>query len=215
MALGPMLRKWMSPHLERRLSGIYRSVFVDLRQVAATLAPALPNGARILDIGGGDGELLNHLFALRPDLHVTMVDIAPSVGKFVEARHGARVELRSGTSVEQHLSMSPPLYDSVLISDVMHHLPGGYRGDFLRAVSASLKPGGSVFVKDVEPGHPVAWLSLICDHYVSGDHGVVLVSAAELGDLAARVLPPHQISEIGLLAKDRPNYLVRLEFGPA
>lgn len=215
MALGPMLRKWMSPRMERRLSGVYRSVFVDLRTVAATLAPVLPDDARILDIGGGDGELLNHLFALRPDLHVTMVDIAPSVGKFVEASHGSRVELQPGTSVEQHLAMSPPPYDAVLVSDVMHHLPGGYRGDFLRAVGASLKPGGSVFVKDVEPGHPVAWLSLVCDHYVSGDRGVVLVSTEELRELAARVLPPHRMSEIGLLAKDRPNYLVRLDFEAA
>lgn len=208
-----MLRKWMSPRMERRLSGVYRSVFVDLRKVAATLAPVLPDRARILDIGGGDGELLNHLFALRPDVHVTMVDIAPSVGKFVEARHGASVALQPGTSVEQHLSNSPPPYDAVLVSDVMHHLPDGYRGEFLQAVSAALAPGGSVFVKDVEPGHPVAWLSLVCDHYVSGDRGVVLVSAAELGELAAQVLPPHRISEIGLLAKDRPNYLVRLDFG--
>lgn len=212
MALGPMLRRWMPPTLERRLSGLYRAVFVDLGKVAAVLADTVPADARILDIGGGDGELLNRLFALRSDVRVTMVDIAPSVGKFIEPRYRSKVECNPGTSVEQHLGASPAPYDVALVSDVMHHLPAGYRGDFLRALHAALRPGGMILVKDIEPGHPIASLSLFCDRHVSGDHGVALVSGEDLRRLAGVSLPRHRVEEAGLLERDRPNYLFKFEF---
>ena len=66
-------------------------------------------------------------------------------------------------------------------------------------------------MKDIEPGHFVASLSLFCDRHISGDHGVSLVSIAELYELGNH-LPTRSREEIGLLAKDRPNYMVRFEF---
>lgn len=212
MALGPMLRNWMPAGMERRLSGVYRAIFVDLDKVASLAAGLVPADARILDIGGGDGELLNRLFGLRPDVRVTMVDIAPSVGKFIEPEHRGKVEFVPGTSVESYLGTSPLAYDAVLVSDVMHHLPPSYRGDFLRALHAALRPGGSILVKDIEPGHPIASLSQFCDRHVSGDRGVVLLSGDGLRRLAREALPPHRMVEAGLLAMDPPNYLFKLEF---
>ena len=215
MALGPMVRGWMPPKIERRLAGIYRSVFVDLRKLAAVLASELVPDAMLLDVGGGDGELLNHLLAARPDVRVTMVDVAPSVGRFIEPRYREQVELHPSTSLEQHLVSLAPSYDAVLVSDVMHHLPAHYRKSFLQAAASTLAPGGSIFVKDLEPGHVVSWLSLLCDKYISGDRGVVLISAEELGAVASRALPPHRLSEAGLMSADRPNYLLRIELSTA
>lgn len=211
MKIGPAIRRLMPAGFERRAAAAYRRVFVDLRKVAATVAGALPADAHLLDIGGGDGELLNHLLAARPDVRVTMVDIAGSVGKFVEPAHADRVRLLPGTSIEEHLGQMRAPYDAALVSDVMHHLPGGYRAQFLRSVRDALVPAGSIFVKDIEPGHPVAWLSLVCDRYVSGDRGVVLVSLAELAALVEAELAPQAIGEIGLHRIDPPNYLVRLD----
>ena len=212
MKLGPAIRRLMPGGLERKAAAVYRRVFVDLRKVAAAVAAALPADAHLLDIGGGDGELLNHLLAARPDVRVTMVDVAGSVGRFVEPAHDRRVRRLPGTSIEAHLAGLDAPYDAALVSDVMHHLPGGYRAQFLRSVRGALVPGGSIFVKDIEPGHPIAWLSLVCDKYVSGDRGVALVSLAELVALAeAELAPLAAAAEIGLHRVDAPNYLVRLD----
>lgn len=215
MAIGPLLRSWMTPRLERRLSGIYRSVFVDLDVVAAEVAKALPGNARLLDIGGGDGELLNRLFALRPDVRVTMVDIAATVGKFVEPAYRAWVECLPGTSLEGYLATSPQPYEAVLVSDVIHHLPLDYRPGFLRALGDALGKGGVLLIKDIEPGHPIAALSLWCDRYVSGDRGVALMAGEDLRALAEQVLPPHSSAEVGLLQRAAPNYLFKFQLEAA
>lgn len=49
------------------------------RGVWAGFAGDLPRGARVLDIGTGDGAVLMHLKAARQDLQLTGVDLAPSL----------------------------------------------------------------------------------------------------------------------------------------
>ena len=78
------------------------------------------------------------------------------------------------------------------------------------SLAACLQPGGAAFIKDVEPGHPRATLGWWCDRYVSGDRGVSLVSMAALRALVDQALEVAGVEEIGLLAIDRPNYLVRI-----
>lgn len=210
MPIGPAIRRAVGPKLERRLSAVYRSVFVDLGVVARVLAEHCPHDARLLDVGGGDGELLNKLLAIRPDLTVDMVDIATSIGKFIEPALEPRIRRFPATPVET-LPELPGGYGAALVSDVMHHLPPGYRRDFLQAVHAKLTPGAPLFVKDIEPGHPIASLSLFCDRHVSGDKGVSLVSLAQLIELSSH-LPARTHQELGLLAANRPNYLVKFGF---
>lgn len=213
MSIGPMVRRLLSPAMERKAAGFYRALFVDLGKVAQCLAAHLPGGSKLLDIGGGDGELINRLLDLRPDMTVTMVDIAKSVGKFVDARHGERVTRIPAIRIEEHIAELLHPYDAALVSDVMHHLPASYRGDFLFSVKAALGQGGSIFVKDIEPGHFISGLSLACDKYISGDRGVALISQRELRELANAQLPKHDAREIGLYAIDRPNYILSLDFG--
>lgn len=212
MKIGPAIRKFMPARFERKAAAAYRRVFVDLRKVAIGVARALPGNAQLLDIGGGDGELINLLLTARPDVRVTMVDIAGSVGKFLDPAHRGRVRLMPSTSIETHLGQLDALYDAALVSDVMHHLPGEYRAQFLRSLRNALSPEGSILVKDIEPGHPISWLSLVCDKYVSGDRDVVLISLAELVALAEIELAPLAAAkEVGLHKINAPNYLVRLE----
>lgn len=212
MKFGPAIRALLPSTFERSAARVYRSVFVDLKKVAECIAPFLPKDARLLDIGGGDGELLNALLALRPDVSVTMVDVAESVGKFVESQHMKRVQLLPGTSIESHVETLTMPYDAALVSDVVHHLPATYRPQFLGSVYRALAPGGSIFVKDIEPGYFIAGLSLFCDKYVSGDRGVMLISQEELCQLANARLPQHTATEIGLYDRDRPNYIMKLDF---
>ena len=212
MKLGSAVRKLMPSGLERKAAAAYRRVFVDLRKVAISIAPFLPRNARLLDIGGGDGELLNHLLEARPDVTVAMVDVAPSVGKFVNRDNLGRVRLFPGTSIEAHIEGLHSPYDAALVSDVMHHLPPDYRGRFLQSVHTALVPSGVIFVKDIEPGYFLAWLSLMCDMYVSGDRGVVLVSQGQLRELASTELCSHKADEIGLFERNPPNYVLKLDF---
>lgn len=210
MPLGPALRSLMTPELERRLSGVYRSIFVDLSAVSRTILPHISMNARVLDIGGGDGELINHMLKDRQDLTVDMVDIAPAVGKFVQPEYANRVRKYTQTPVEA-LPLENPGYDVALISDVMHHLPAAYRLNFLKAVRSRLRSNCCMLIKDIEPGHPTASLSLFCDMYISGDKGVSLVSSSELKSLCEN-LQPKSISEIGLLTENRPNYAIKVVF---
>lgn len=210
MPIGPAVRRLAGPRLERGISDIYRRVFVDLDEVAAVLARECPQGARVLDIGGGDGELLNRLLPLRPDLSIDMVDIAPVVGKFLTPATLERVRLFPGTPIES-LDESAGKYDAALISDVMHHLSAAYRPDFLSAVHRKLATDGVMFIKDIEPGHPIASLSLFCDKYVSGDKGTSLVSIEDIGQLIG-LLPIRSSQELGLLSVDPPNYMIKISF---
>jgi len=190
---------------------MYRRIFVDLEQLSEVLLPHLPHSARILDIGGGDGELLNHLLRARPDLTIDMVDIAPVVGKFIQPDHARKVRKFTRTPVED-LPAENTGYDIALISDVMHHLPADYRETFLQSIRARLRNDGCLLIKDIEPGHAISSLSLFCDMYVSGDKGVSLIPLQELEFLCER-LEPTSMSEIGLLKIDRPNYALRVVFG--
>lgn len=213
MKIGPLIRRLLPAAVETMAARAYRSIFVDLEKVASHLADALPSNANVLDIGGGDGELLNRLLARRIDVRVTMVDIAPSVGRFLLPQYRQRVRLLPRTTIQAHLLTlreQSRKYDAAIVVDVMHHIPGGQRESFLGAVHEALSPGGVLLIKDVEPGHPRATLGYLCDRYISGDRGVALISIKELGDVVARVAPGLGVSELGLVQKDRPNYLVRV-----
>jgi 2-polyprenyl-3-methyl-5-hydroxy-6-metoxy-1,4-benzoquinol methylase len=212
MKAGPFIRGLLPVSAEKTASRLYRSVFVDLRKVAAMISSALPQDALVLDIGGGDGDLLNYVLAKRPDVRVAMVDIAVSVGKFLEPAYAVRVELHPGTAIEDHILVAAGRYDAAVISDVMHHIPELYRAGFLLNVARALRPGAQILVKDVQPGHPIALLGLFCDRYLSGDRGVALISAEQLCELSHAALAQHTAKEIGLLEVDRPNYLVQLKF---
>ncbi len=212
MKIGPAFRRLLPARLERKAAGLYRSIFVDLRCVARLLAPQFPHGAKILDVGGGDGELLNHLFRGRPDLHVTMVDVSATVGKFVEPQYRTQIRLLPRTFIEDHLIEAAGQYDAAVISDVLHHIPLTLRPEFLANVRKALRPHGRLLIKDIEPGHFISHLSLFSDKNISGDKGVILIARSELASLARRTLPAHTFSETCLLSENRPNYLVTLDF---
>jgi 16S rRNA G527 N7-methylase RsmG len=81
MALGQAIRRLLGPRLARFAGRCYRAIFVDLAKEAAALSTAIPRDAQVLDVGGGDGEPLNHLLALRPDLRVTTIDPGAVIGQ--------------------------------------------------------------------------------------------------------------------------------------
>ena len=208
MALGPAIRRVLGPRLARRAGLCYRAIYVDLSAVAAILASVLPHDARVLDVGGGDGQPLNHLLALRPDLMITTLDPAPVVGQWIEERFAGRVTRMPATTVADYVSRGLKDPDALLIADVMHHIPQTARRGFLDSVRVLLdrKPALRIIVKDVEPGYWRASLGYWSDRYITGDRNVSLISSHAMTSLFEEALGPLHCEETSLFKVDRPNY---------
>jgi hypothetical protein len=210
MALGPAIRRLLGVRLARRIGRCYRMVFVDLAKEAAALASAIPADAHLLDIGGGDGEPLNHLLALRPDLRVTTLDPKPMVGEWIEARFAPRVTPLARTGLAEYLASDFADPDALLIADVLHHIPVAGRNNFLGSVRVLLQrvPHLRIIVKDVEPGSWRALLGFWSDRYVTGDLDVSPISRDNLVRLFREQLGPLSREDTNLFETDRPNYAI-------
>jgi hypothetical protein len=210
VALGAAIRRLLGARLERRVGRWYRAIFVDLAKEAAALATVIPHDAHLLDIGGGDGEPLNHLLTLRPDLRVTTLDPGPVVGQWIDARFDGRVTRLPRTSLAEYLAGDRANPDAILIADVMHHIPPTARSGFLDSVGALLErvPRLRIIVKDVEPGSWRALLGYWSDRYITGDMDVNPISRDDLSFLFQEAFGPLHREDTGLFEADRPNYAV-------
>jgi hypothetical protein len=181
-----------------------------LAKVAAALAPVIPRDAHLLDVGGGDGQPINHLLSVRPDLTITTLDPAPVVGQWIEPRYDGQVKRLPLTSLAEFVTCPRAHADVILIADVMHHIPESARREFLHSVEVLLErvPGLRIIVKDVEPGHWRALLGLWSDLYVTGDRNVSLISRESVTRLFEEALGPLHREDTDLFKKDGPNYAV-------
>jgi cyclopropane fatty-acyl-phospholipid synthase-like methyltransferase len=192
---------------------MYRSIFVDLELVIDQLAALTPDGAHVLDIGGGDGAPINGLASRRPDVTVTMIDPGESVGGWIEDRFTNRVSRLPHTPLAQYLAAAASLPDIVFLLDVIHHVPVTERPDFFAELGRYLdhKPGARVLIKDVQPGPLRATMGLWSDRYITGDRNVSLVGRCELKNSLATHLGPISCRETGLYELDAPNYMLEIQ----
>jgi SAM-dependent methyltransferase len=79
--------------------------------LASWFAQLLPNGARMLDVGCGDGLISARLRCKRPDLSVQGIDVLPRSHTYVP------VQMFDGRS----FPFEGASFDVVLFSDVLHH----------------------------------------------------------------------------------------------
>lgn len=212
MALGPLIRRFLGPRLARRAGEYYRAIYVDLAKVAVALAAVIPRDAHVLDVGGGDGQPINHLLSVRPDLTITTLDPAPVVGQWIDPRYKGQVKRLPRTSLAEFVACPRAHLDVIIIADVMHHIPKSARHKFLDSVGVLLdrEPGLRVIVKDVEPGHWRALLGSWSDRYVTGDRNVSLISRDGVTRLFEEVLGPMHREDTDLFKKDVPNYAIVL-----
>ena len=210
MAPGALIRRVLGVRLARRAGRWYRVIFVDLAKEAAALAAAIPQDARVLDIGGGDCEHLNHLLVLRADLRITTLDPKPVVGEWIEARFEHRVTRFPAISLAEYLALGHADPDAILIADVIHHIPKAARDAFLDSIKVFLErvPHLRIIVKDVEPGSWRARLGLWSDRYITGDQDVSLISRENLVRLFDERLGPLRRKDTNLFETDHPNYAI-------
>lgn len=100
--------------------------------------------ARILDIGCGEGYILNFL----PE-QVTYVgyDLSPAYITYAREKFGNR-----GTFINERVSAmtmdSQPSFDIVLATGLLHHLNDAEGQDLFKIGAACLRPGGMMFTYD-------------------------------------------------------------------
>jgi 2-polyprenyl-3-methyl-5-hydroxy-6-metoxy-1,4-benzoquinol methylase len=208
MPLGRAIRTVLGERGSRLAGRAYRAIFADMGEVARTISREIPAGAHVLDVGGGDGALVDLLLGLRSDIRVTTIDVAPVVGQWIDTAHAARVERLPAMPLATYLALGRPLPDVLLLTDVMHHIPAAERDPFLASIAELMRRArnAKVIVKDVEPGHLRARLGVLSDRYVTGDRGVSLVSRSDLVAAMQRAVGEVRWSETGLFASDPPNY---------
>ncbi|RUU05848.1 class I SAM-dependent methyltransferase [Mesorhizobium sp. USDA-HM6] len=200
LAPGQVARRVLGRHFEP-VGNVYRRVFVNLDLIAGFLDGELPSGTKVLDIGGGDGAVIERLLNRRPDLAVTMCDLAPSIGAFLSDANRPRVELLPATD----LTDVTGFYDAVTISDVIHHVPVDQRDAFFKSLADSCERWAcrKIILKDIEPGGVRATLSLLADRHITGDKHVVLFSRSDFAVMARRYFPKaRRVSAV----PDWPNY---------
>jgi 2-polyprenyl-3-methyl-5-hydroxy-6-metoxy-1,4-benzoquinol methylase len=165
--LGPAIRSMFGPY-ERGVAEAYKRVFVDLDDFAGRLRLWVPRPARILEVGCGEGAMVERLARIYPSAVITGIDIKPTVGRLYQG-DTTRVTFlqRTADDVARH---EPASFDLVVLCDVLHHVPPLERPSLLSAISHAMAPGGSLAVKDwiisSTPIHGLCWLA---DRYITGD----------------------------------------------
>ena len=82
-----------------------------IRRLGELLAPLIPDGCGLLDVGCGDGKLARTLLEKRPDLRIEGVDV------LVREQTAVPVKAFNGTTLPYEESS----FDGVMLIDVLHH----------------------------------------------------------------------------------------------
>jgi hypothetical protein len=206
MTIGQIARRVLGDRWFPVAGAWYRALAVDLEKVASEM-PIPRAGEVILDVGGGDGALLDRYLARHSTAKATMVDLNATIGISLSASSRQRVELLPGTSILQYAQLGRPVPSLVLVSDVIHHVPQSDRLRFFGDIKDLLAGNRArLVVKDVQPGSLRAAWCWASDRFISGDRNVKLIGVAEMVQLVRCAFPGAAYEETPLIHCDSPNY---------
>jgi 2-polyprenyl-6-hydroxyphenyl methylase/3-demethylubiquinone-9 3-methyltransferase len=176
--------------LERPISELYRSIFVDLTAFVNQLKHWTP-ASKILEVGCGEGAVTERLVETYQEAEITGIDITPKVGRMFQG-DDSRVTFKQQT-IEDFVAENDSDFDLLILSDVMHHVPTDIHKDLLSDAKKALKPGGWLVLKDWERTKtPIHWLCYFLDRYITGDR-VKYKTAAEWRTLIKSVFGKNAI----------------------
>jgi SAM-dependent methyltransferase len=137
----------------------------------------LADGARLLEIGCGEGGNFVHLAASSPRTRLVGVDFSPA-----KARFAARATSASAVAADAaHLPFADESFDAVLIRDVLHHLPD--RLAALREAHRVLRRGGRLTLIEPNARSPLILAQMAV---IPAERGARVSTAARLrSELAA------------------------------
>jgi 2-polyprenyl-6-hydroxyphenyl methylase/3-demethylubiquinone-9 3-methyltransferase len=203
---GQLARRILGPYF-RPVGNLYRSIFVDISKVATAIASAIPDDAKCLDIGGGDGMIANTLLERRTDISITMIDLASSIGSFVDKKFSERITVLPETPVGEFAKQTGK-FDAVIMADVLHHIPAGTRAQFFADLRSQMANSDCalLIIKDIEPNSLRGLLSVLSDKYITGDRHVSLISSSELREIVNDCFGQENITKFDVELPDYPNY---------
>ena len=148
-------------YIPRRLRGrIVYAARVDwaaeyLKSIELVAATVAEGGAmRILDLGCGDGRLVNELSGRFQDRHFVGVDYSRRAIALAELyRENANAEFIAGTPESTGLPRAS--YDLVSLIEVLEHIPINEAEDFVRRAFEMVRPGGALLVTVPHANKPV------------------------------------------------------------
>lgn len=132
---------WAAPFIRR-----YGDRFTadDAEAIAGWLRPAVQPGGRVLDVGGGSGQLAA-LLAQALTAHVTVLEPTAEILAYVDATE--RVSPVQGMAEDMPLPTDG--FDAIVVTDAFHHFRDQTAAvaEFTRVV----RDGGLVLVLDLDP----------------------------------------------------------------
>lgn len=183
MALGATVRARLG-RLEPTAIGMYRSLFIDLDDLAVTTASVAPDARRILEIGCGDGAMAAALLTQLPG--ATLLGIDPGMAEPGRMFAGDRSRVRfEKVLTGELLARGEEPFDLVLLVDVLHHVADGDRPQVLADAAALTAPGGTLVVKEWDQRNGPTNVAFLADRYVSGDATVRFMPPDELDGMIA------------------------------
>lgn len=203
MGIGASVRAAFGPW-EREVASAYRGIYLDLADMERAIARQVPEAARILEVGGGEGAVTELLARIHPQAQILSIDITPRIGRLYAGRT-ERVAFRHA-AVGEIAATQPGAFDMVVVSDVIHHIPPHLRAGFLCEVAACLAPGGQLVIKEwARTQTPIHWLCHASDRWLTGDR-VAFLTPDELRELVTGALPALEQAGQGTLAPWRNNF---------
>jgi 2-polyprenyl-3-methyl-5-hydroxy-6-metoxy-1,4-benzoquinol methylase len=179
MSIGPFIRQMLGP-LEKPISEIYRGIFVDLTAFVGQIQQWTP-ASNILELGCGEGAVIERLVKAFPKAYVTGIDIIPRVGRLFQG-DSSRVTFKQQT-IKDFAPENLASFDMLVIADIMHHIPWELHKEILADAGKVLKPGGYLILKDWERrANLIHVLCYLSDRYITGDR-VQYKSTDELREL--------------------------------
>jgi 2-polyprenyl-6-hydroxyphenyl methylase/3-demethylubiquinone-9 3-methyltransferase len=170
--------------LEKPISEVYRRLFVDLTAFVDQIQQWAP-ASNILELGCGEGAVIERLVKAFPEAYITGIDITPRVGRLFKG-DTTRVIFKQ-QNIKDFAPENLASFDMLIIADIMHHIPWEHHRDVLIDAGKVLKPGGYLILKDWErrPNliHVLCYLS---DRFITGDR-VQYKSTEELRELIGEV----------------------------
>lgn len=187
MAIGAKVRRAFGKH-ERRVSELWRAIFVDLDAWTAAVRGWAPDAKRILELGCGEGYSTERLAAAFPEAQIDAVDISDNIGRLYQGPRD-NVNFRQ-VYAEELAAQNPGTYDLIIIADVIHHVPKPARQSLLEAVRTLLAPGGVLLFKDWARDHtPIYYVGYASDRWLTGDR-IEYLTPNEAAEMLRSVFGP-------------------------
>lgn len=154
---------WAAP-LVRRYGD--RFTAEDAGVIAEWLHPAVSPGGRVLDVGGGAGQLATLLAGLL-DAYVTVLD--PTAEMVAHVPKSERVTGVQGTA--EAIPLPGDDFDAIVVTDAFHHFrdQGAAVAEFSRVV----RDGGLILVLDLDP-RPLAMRLIRIGEMLLGEPGAFM-----------------------------------------